>query len=95
MRCKEVAMTVPDHSLLQWDTVRGGVGEVRMEEEPPEMRKKYVLPEDFLEREVESIRGLVSKLRGAAREQEVLDELYIEVVVLLKRDLVDKRGKRR
>ena len=42
--------------------------------------------QDYLEREVESIiRELVSKLRGVVREQEVLDELYKEVVVVLKR----------
>ena len=37
---------------------------------------------------VESISGLVSKLRGAVREQEVLGDLYEEVVVLLKRGSV-------
>ena len=45
MRCKEVAMRVPDHSLLQWEIVRDGVREVRMEEEPPEMGKRYVVPD--------------------------------------------------
>ena len=53
-----------------------------------------MVSQNYLEREVGSIRGLVSKLRGAVREQEVLDELYEEVVVLLKRGLVKKRGKK-
>ena len=52
--------------------------------------------QDYLEREVESIiRELVSKLRGVVREQEVLDELYKEVVVVLKRGRGrQKRGKK-
>ena len=51
--------------------------------------------QDYLEREVESIRELVSKLRGVVWEQEVLDELYKEVVVVLKRGRGrQKRGKK-
>ena len=46
MRCKKVVMRVPDHSLLQWDIVRDGGRGVKMEEEPPEMEKKCVVPED-------------------------------------------------
>ena len=32
-----------------------------MEEKPPERRKKYMVPENYLESEVESIIGLVNK----------------------------------
>ena len=46
MRCKKVVLRVPDHSLLQWDIMRDRVREVRMEEEPPKMGKKCVVPKD-------------------------------------------------
>ena len=80
---------VPDHSLLQWDIVTDDVMEIE-EEKPPERGKKYVVPGNYLESEVESIRGLMNRLRSDEREQKMLDEIYEEIVVVLNRGLVDK-----
>ena len=94
MKLVGVATRVPDHSILQWEVVRDGVSEVAMEEKPPEVRKKYVVPENYLQNEIEIIRGLENKLKRVEKEQKVLDEIYEEIVVVLKRGLVEKRVKR-
>ena len=69
-----------------------------VEEKPLERGKKYVVPENYLESEVENRRGLVNRLRSDEREQKMLDEIYEEIVVVLNRGLVEKserRGRKR
>ena len=70
---------------MQWDILREGISEEVKEEKPPEARKKFVVPEDYLQNEKESINKLESKLRNAEMDQNELDEIYGEVVALLKR----------
>ena len=63
------------------------------EEKLPEARKGFVVPEDYLQNETETIRKLESKLRNAEKDQNELDEIYGEVVALLNRGLVEIRVK--
>ena len=46
MKLRGVCTRVPDHSLLQWDRVTDDVKEI-VEKKPPEMGKKYVVPENY------------------------------------------------
>ena len=93
MKLRGVSTRVPDHSLLQWDIVTDDVKEI-VEERVPEMGKKYVVPENYLESKIENIRGLVNRLRSDVREEKMLDEIYEEIVVLLNRGLVERKKRR-
>ena len=57
MKLEGIAVKVPDHSLLQWDILREGMSEEVKEEKPPEARKTFVVPEDYLQNENDSIRS--------------------------------------
>ena len=63
MKLRGACTRVPDHSRLQWDIVTDDVMEI-VEEKPPERGRKYVVPENYLESEVENIRRLVNRLRS-------------------------------
>ena len=55
MKLDCIAVRVPDHSLLQWDILREGISVEVEEEKPPEARKEFVVPEDYLQNENETI----------------------------------------
>ena len=63
-----------------------------VEEKSPEIEKKYVVPENHLESEVENIRGLANRFTSDEVEWKMLDEINEEIVVLLNRGLMEKRA---
>ena len=80
MRSDGVSMTVPDHSLLYWDTVlersRVWRGSEEIQTENPVREARYVVPENYLEAKVEDIKELEAGVMNTGNSQNMLDEVY-------------------
>ena len=96
MRIDGVAMRVPDHSPLQWDIALESVGgwweKEEKQSETPQKKTRWIVPENYLEDSIEAIRRLETRVMKVD-SQETLDEVYEEVVRLLKSGLVEKKVK--
>ena len=88
MRSDGVSMTVPDHSLLYWDTVleRSTVwrGSEEIQAENPVRVARYVVPENYLEAKVEDIKELEAGVMNTGNNQNMLDEVYECAVRMVK-----------
>ena len=102
MRCKGEVARVPDHSLVQWEVVVGSM-EVKVEEEGQQvgkMKVRKIVPENYLQKEEEKseIKALKSRVMQAGANQQEIDDVYEELVEVMKRGLVEvsrKKGERR
>ena len=100
MQCKREVIRVPDHSLVQWEVMVGSM-EVKVEEEGQQVGKmRKIVPENYLQKEVEKseIEALTSKVMQAGASQKEIDDIYEELVEVMKRGLVEvsrKKGERR
>ena len=97
MRLAGMAMRVPDHSLLQWDIVLenlgGGCERDEKQMETPRSKTRLIVPENYLEDSLEDIRRLEARVMKVGNNQEALDEVYEEVVRVLKNGLEEKKVK--
>ena len=88
MRSDEVSMTVPDHSLLYWDTVleRSTVwrGSEEIQAENPVREARNVVPENYLEAKVEDIKELEAGVMNTGNNPNMLDEVYECAVRMVK-----------
>ena len=100
MRCKGEVIRVPVHSLVQWEIVVGSM-EVKVEEEGQQVGKtRKIDPENYLQKEEEKseIKALTSRVMQAGANQKEIDDVYEELVEVMKRGLVEvsrKKGERR
>ena len=58
------------------------------------MVKRYVVPEGYLEGEVERVRVLTDKVETAGNDQEVIDEIYGELAEMMRQGLLEMKMKR-
>ena len=49
------------------------------------------VPESYLENEVERVNRLTERLRGAGKDQKAVDEIYEEVLGVMKQALVEEQ----
>ena len=83
MDYRGVVTRTPDHSLMSWEIASDWVSD-EMEEGKDEdeleggMVKRYVVPEGYLEGEVERVRLLMNKVETAGKDKKVIDEIYRE-----------------
>ena len=97
MRCKGAVTRIPDHSLVAWEIGVDWVGE-REEEVEGGVEKRFRVPEGYLESEVERVRRLRERVMAAGKDQVVIDEVYEELVKMMKQGRVEvkvRRDKRR
>ena len=91
---------MPDHSLIQWEVMVGSM-EVKVEEEGQQVGKmRMIVPENYLQKEVEKseIKALTSRVMQAGANQKEIDDVYEELVEVMKWGLVEvsrKKGERR
>ena len=94
MQCRGDISRIPDHSIIQWEVFVDGMvrKEIRSDQHVGKMRLR--VPESYLENEVERVNGLTEKLRGVGKDQKAVDEIYDEVVRVMKQGLVEERVQR-
>ena len=91
---------MPDHSLIQWEVMVGLMG-VRVEEEGQQAGKmRMIVPENYLQKKEEKseIKALTSRVMQAGANQKEIDNVYEELVEVMKRGMVEvsrKKGERR
>ena len=90
MQCRGDISRIPDHSIIQWEVFVDGMvrKEIRSDQHVGKMRLR--VPESYLENEVERVNGLTEKLRGVGKDQKAVDEIYDEVVGVMKQGLVEE-----
>ena len=66
--------------------------ETRSDQHVRKMRLQ--VPESYLENEVERVNGLTERLREVGKDQKAVDEIYDEVVGVMKQGLVEERVQR-
>ena len=91
---------MPDHSLIQWEVMVGLMG-VKVEEEGQQAGKmRMIVPENYLQKKEEKseIKALTSRVMQAGANQKEIDDVYEELVEVMKWGLVEvsrKKGERR
>ena len=94
MRCKREVIRVPDHSLVQWEVMVGSM-EVKVEEEGQQVGKmRKIVPENYLQKEEEKseIEALTSRVMQAGANQKEIDDVYEELVEVIKLGVVDMQS---
>ena len=85
MGCKGVVTRIPDHSLLSWEIGVDCVDEREEEVVESGVEKRYRAPE---ESEAEGVRRLRDRVVAAGEDQVVIDEVYEELVKMMRGGLV-------
>ena len=92
MGCKGVVTRIPDHSLLSWEIGVNCVDEREEEVVDNGVEKRYRVPERYLESEAEWVRRLRERVVAAGENQVVIDEVYEELVKMMRGGLVPVRS---
>ena len=88
MGCKGVVTRIPDHSLLSWEIGVDCVDEREEEVVENGVEKRYRVPEGYLESEAEGVRRLRERVVAAGEDKVVIDEVYEELVKMMRGGLV-------
>lgn len=80
MRVAGVVIWAPEPSLLQWDLAVEDLGgwfenDVKVTE-PPQRRTRLIVPGNYLEDNVETIKKLEARVMKVGRSQEALDPVH-------------------
>ena len=92
MQCKGEVTRVPDHSLVQWEVLGSWVEEkveVKVVEKGHVKATRKRVPENYLEKEVEKVKSLTRRVVEAGADQKVIDDVYEELVEVMKQGLVE------
>ena len=96
MQCSGDITREPDHSVLRWEMsvnwIWGGVKEAKSDQLMSKVRLRVL--EGYLEDEMERVNRLTERLKEAENDQGTVDEIYEEVVELMKQGLVEESVQR-
>ena len=98
MRLKGEVTRVPDHSLVQWEVLMNGVEHKDGKGSQDSNKKRYVVPENYLEANVEDIRRLAQRVASMGKDQKAVDEVYDELMGIMnngQREITMKGNERR
>jgi len=98
MRLKGEVTRVPDHSLVQREMLMNGVEHKDGKGSQDSNKKRYVVPENYLEANVEDIRRLAQRVASMGKDQKAIDEVYDELVGIMNsglREITMKGNERR